>query len=70
MKLYFQPLMKEKTSIVTDSHFLFLMQHATLLGLKDAGLITQIQYREAEKVLLQQYKSDIGHNCPENPRDD
>lgn len=43
----------------TDCNFIFLAQHAVLLGLKDAELLTEMQYRQAEEALLGQYREDI-----------
>lgn len=50
---------------VTDNHpvkesgdlgFLFLMQRAALLGLKDAGQLNEMQYRYAEENLHTQFR--------------
>lgn len=36
--------------------FDFLVQHGAILGLKDAGLLTESQYRLAEKLLYKEYR--------------
>lgn len=43
----------------TDSDFLFLMQRAVLMGLKEAGSLSELQYRHAEESLLKQYRENI-----------
>ena len=43
----------------TDCSFLFLIQRATLLALKEANHLTEMQYRQAEEVLLQQCKKNL-----------
>ena len=44
----------------TDGEFLYLIQHAALLGLKDAVYLTQMQYRQAEEKLRQQHREKPG----------
>lgn len=62
MKMHFNPIGIENCHLITketDSCFLFLIQRAVLLGLKEAGLITLMQHRQAEEMLLLQYREDI-----------
>lgn len=40
----------------TDSEFLFLLQRAILLGLKEEGALNETQHRLAEESLLKQYR--------------
>lgn len=53
---------------VTDNHpvikssdfgFLLLMQHAALLGLKDSGQLNEMQCRQAEESLLDQFRNHV-----------
>ena len=39
--------------------FYYLIQQAALLGLKDIGCLSEMQYRSAESALLQQYREVI-----------
>lgn len=39
--------------------FLFLLQQGALLGLKDAKLLNEVQYRQAEQMLLHRYTQDV-----------
>lgn len=62
MKMDFYPEETDNFHIInkqTDSGFLFLIQRAVLLGLKEKGALTGIQHRLAEEMLLQQYRDDF-----------
>lgn len=43
----------------TDAEFLFLIQRAALLGLKDAGILNEVQHRHAEEMLTQQHRAAV-----------
>ena len=47
----------------TDYNFIFLIQRAVLLGLKEAGQLNEMQHRQAEAALLQQYREVIRANA-------
>ena len=42
----------------TDFDFLFLLQRSVLLGLKESTMLNEMQLRQAEAVLLRQYRED------------
>lgn len=68
MKMNFYPLGVENLHPITyasDSSFMLLIQRAALLGLKDAGLLNEMQLRHTDDLLLKQYRdvcstSDFG----------
>lgn len=43
----------------TECNFIFLVQHAILLGLKEAGRLNEMQHRHAEATLLEQHREYI-----------
>ncbi|MGI5963042.1 MAG: hypothetical protein ACOX7N_04900 [Lawsonibacter sp.] len=45
---------QKKISKTADSEFAFQYQRAILLSLKDCGLLNQVQYEHAERMLIQQ----------------
>ena len=47
----------------TECDFIFLIQRAVLLGLKEAGRLNEIQHRQTEAALLQQYREAIRANA-------
>lgn len=60
MKLIFKLIEvenKRSLDIGTDSEFIYLIQHAALLGLKDAGLITEMEHRNTEQIIIRQYRT-------------
>lgn len=73
MKMYFKLIGIENNHPVkksTDCSFLLLIQRAALLGLKDAGQITQMQHRQAEEALLRQYREAIRVNYAQSDGND
>ena len=60
MKMKFTPLPVIHEHPVTQSAapaFLYLIQHGALLGLREAGYLNEMQLRQAEDALQQQYPS-------------
>lgn len=73
MKLFFTLIGVENNHPVvrsTDCSFFLLIQRAALLGLKDAGRLTEMQHRHAEEALLQQYRERIRTSAIEVTSDD
>lgn len=61
MKMQFKPLDGDtflRITPQTHSSFLHLLQHSLLLGLKEEGYLTEIQYFQAEQLLLRQFRKD------------
>lgn len=59
MKVTFSFIGKEKGNLNQESErstIEFLIQHGALLGLKDAGLLTESQHRLAENLLCKEYR--------------
>ena len=59
MKMHFTMIGVRDPHVVTienDSSFYLCVQRAALLALKDAGVFTQMQYRQAEEALLRQLR--------------
>lgn len=54
----------------SDANFLFLIQHAALLGLKDVGCLNEMQFRQAEEMLLQQYRINLKANRADPGKND
>jgi hypothetical protein len=62
MGIYFRLIGIKNHRLITkqnDCNFIFHIQQAALLGLKESGQITVMQYRQAEEMLLKQYHKDI-----------
>lgn len=62
MKTTFKLIRVEDDHSITkssDNDFMLLVQRAVLLGLKDAGALNEMQYRQAENGLLRQYREDV-----------
>lgn len=57
MKMYFKPMEiinDHKISHAADLDFLFLLQQAALMGLRENGILNEMQFREAEGLLYRQ----------------
>lgn len=62
MKMHFKLIEVKNDHTITrstDCTFLLLMQRAALLGLKSVGSLNEMQHRQAEEMLLKQYREDI-----------
>lgn len=53
----------------TECDFIFHFQRAVLLELKEAGHLNEMQYRQAEATLLEQYRANIREHA-ESLKDD
>lgn len=68
MKMFFRLIGVETDQSVTnttDCDFLFLIQRAALLALKDTEKLTETQQRQAEEALLLQYRKGFHTICTE-----
>lgn len=53
---------RHQISTQTDCNLIFLIQRAVLLGMKEAGRLSEMQHRQAEATLLEQHREYIrGH---------
>lgn len=53
----------------TDWNFIFLIQRALLMALKEKGQLNEMQYRQAEGILLKQRREYIAEHS-ESLKDD
>lgn len=73
MKTVFKLMEVENAHSITklsDSDFLFLLQHSALLGLKETGAINEMQYRQAEEMLRRQRRETVRINHEETVAND
>lgn len=70
MRMYFRPLEFDNChQIAKQTDFNFLIQCAALFGLKEAGRLNEMQHRQAEATLLEQYRANIREHA-ESLKDD
>ena len=62
MRMLFKPIGFNDSHIISkrsDRNFVFLIQRALLLGLKEARKLNEMQYRQVEAALLEQYRECV-----------
>ena len=72
MRMYFRLFQIDNCHQISkqnEGNFIFLIQRAVLLGLKEAGRLNEMQHRQAEATLLEQYRANIREHA-ESLKDD
>lgn len=68
MRMHFISTGLENCDVITkhtNCNFIFLIQRSMLWGLKEAGHLNEMQYRQAEATLLEQHRENIrAHAVP------
>lgn len=65
MRMHFRSIQIDnchRITTQTDCNFMFLIQRAVLLGLKEAGRLNEMQHRHADSALLRQFREAIKAN--------
>ena len=55
---------------VSDSDFWFMLQHALLLGIKDSGMLSEMQFRLSVEALQRQHREAIRKICSKEQEND